>query len=155
MISARHMADDFEQSQHGLHRCQVEVLEGLVFISLASRDNAEFNQIRRNLLPYLKPHDLAQTKVVHREVYPTHANWKLVVENIRECYHCLPSHPQYTQVNDYVRAGERGSKPIRQCPNGSRKSRGVRVENPVWKIFHCLLNLTRFGGFPYRTVIRH
>jgi Rieske 2Fe-2S family protein len=61
-------------------------------------------------LPYLKPHGLAQTKVAHREVYPTNANWKLAVENFRECYHCLPSHPQYSQVNDYVRAGERGSK---------------------------------------------
>ncbi|MEE3292891.1 MAG: Rieske (2Fe-2S) protein, partial [Pseudomonadota bacterium] len=33
LLSARHMADDFEQSQHGLHHCQVEVLEGLIFIS--------------------------------------------------------------------------------------------------------------------------
>ena len=110
LISARHMTDDFEQSQHGLHHCQVEVLEGLVFISLASRGNAEFDQIRHNLLPYLKPHGLTQTKVVHREVYPTHANWKLVVENFRECYHCLPSHPEYTQVNDYVRAGEQNAE---------------------------------------------
>ena len=104
------MSDSFEGSQHALHRCQVEVLEGLVFISLASQGNAEFDQIRRNLLPYLKPHDLPQTKVVHREIYPTHANWKLVVENFRECYHCMPAHPEYTQVNDYVRAGERGSE---------------------------------------------
>ena len=42
LISARHMADDFDHSQHGLHRCQVEVLEGLIFISLASQGNAEF-----------------------------------------------------------------------------------------------------------------
>ena len=110
LLSARHMADDFDQSQHGLHRCQVEVLEGLVFISLASQGNAEFSQIRHNLLPYLKPHGLTQTKIVHREVYPTHANWKLVVENFRECYHCMSAHPEYTQVNDYVRAGERGSE---------------------------------------------
>ena len=68
------------------------------------------SQIRDNLLPYLKPHDLARTKVVHQEIYPIDANWKLVVENFRECYHCLPSHPQYTQVNEYVRAAERDSE---------------------------------------------
>ena len=121
LLSARHMADDFDQSQHGLHRCQVEVLEGLVFISLASQGNAEFSQIRHNLLPYLKPHGLTQTKIVHREVYPTHANWKLVVENFRECYHCMSAHPEYTQVNDYVRAGEE------RTVRGSRQEQGSQI----------------------------
>jgi Rieske 2Fe-2S family protein len=32
------------------------------------------------------------------------ANWKLVAENFFECYHCLPSHPELTQVMSYVRA---------------------------------------------------
>ena len=125
LLSARHMSDDFEESRHALHRCQVEVVEGLVFISLASQGNAEFDQIRHNLLPYLKPHGLPQTKVVHREFYPTHANWKLVVENFRECYHCLPAHPEYTQVNDYVRAGERGSESF-QAMNKRFKEATIR-----------------------------
>ena len=110
LVSARHMPSDFDYADYGMHCCQIEVMEGLIFISLASGGSAEFSQIRDNLLPYLKPHDLARTKVVHQEIYPTYANWKLVVENFRECYHCLPSHPQYTQVNGYVRAAERDSE---------------------------------------------
>ena len=110
LVSARHMPSDFQYADYGMYCCQIEVLEGLIFISLASKSSAEFSQIRDNLLPYLKPHDLARTKVVHQEIYPIDANWKLVVENFRECYHCLPSHPQYTQVNEYVRAAERDSE---------------------------------------------
>ena len=34
-------------------------------------------------------------------------NWKLVVDNFRECYHCTPAHPEYTMVNAYVRAQDR------------------------------------------------
>ena len=110
LVSARHMPSDFQYADYGMRCCQIQVMEGLIFISLASNNSADFSQIRNNLLPYLKPHDLARTTVVHRETYPTFANWKLVVENFRECYHCLPSHPQYTQVNEYVRAAERNSE---------------------------------------------
>ena len=39
--------------------------------------------------------------------YPTAGNWKLAVENFRECYHCAPAHPGYTSVNAYVIDGER------------------------------------------------
>ena len=65
LVSARHMPSDFQYADYGMHCCQIEVLEGLIFISLASKSSAEFSQIRDNLLPYLKPHDLARTKVVH------------------------------------------------------------------------------------------
>ena len=34
----------------------------------------------------------------HTEQYVVHANWKLVWENFRECYHCRVSHPEYCQV---------------------------------------------------------
>jgi Rieske 2Fe-2S family protein len=39
-----------------------------------------------------KQYDTAVLKVAARKQYPTRANWKLVVENFLECYHCQPSH---------------------------------------------------------------
>jgi Rieske 2Fe-2S family protein len=38
-------------------------------------------------------------KVAHREIYTIEANWKLAVENYVECYHCSPSHPEYSRVH--------------------------------------------------------
>ena len=31
--------------------------------------------------------------------FDVHANWKLVWENNRECYHCNVNHPQYIKAN--------------------------------------------------------
>jgi phenylpropionate dioxygenase-like ring-hydroxylating dioxygenase large terminal subunit len=110
--SARQMPEDFEPADYGLHSCFLKVVEGLIFINLGDpqrQELADLDYVSSNLLPYLAPHGVTRAKVVHREVYPTYANWKLAVENFRECYHCSPSHPEYAQVNAYVRAGDRES----------------------------------------------
>ena len=31
--------------------------------------------------------------------YEIHANWKLVWDNNRECFHCNVNHPQYIKAN--------------------------------------------------------
>ena len=49
--------------------------------------------------PYLDFHGLADAKIAHAESYPTDANWKLVVENFVECYHCAPSHPEFSSMH--------------------------------------------------------
>ena len=107
LTAARQMPADFDPGQFSLHPCRLAVLEGLMFINLQEENAADCDRIAENVMPFLKPHGLARTKVVHREVYPTHANWRLAVENFRECYHCAPSHPEYAQVNEYVWASER------------------------------------------------
>jgi len=37
-------------------------------------------------------------QVGHREVYDVSANWKLIVENFMECYHCASIHPELVDV---------------------------------------------------------
>jgi len=44
--------------------------------------------------PYLKPHGIAQAKVAHRIDLIEPGNWKLTMENNRECYHCPANHPE-------------------------------------------------------------
>ena len=55
--------------------------------------------LRQTSEPYLDFHGLADAKIAHAESYPTDANWKLVVENFVECYHCAPSHPEFTSMH--------------------------------------------------------
>ena len=115
---APQMPADFDRDAYGLHPSRVEVLDGLVIINLNEHPGADFKVIADDLSPYLAPHGLDRAKVVHREVYPTYANWKLVVENFRECYHCSPAHPEYAEVNAYVRANAReigGYEPVIQA----------------------------------------
>ena len=110
LIGARGMPEDFDKSKFPLHACQVRVAHGLIFICLARADDpdvAPFDGIQEDLDRMLALHRLEDTRMVHREVYPTDANWKLVVDNFRECYHCSPAHPEYTMVNAYVKADDR------------------------------------------------
>jgi phenylpropionate dioxygenase-like ring-hydroxylating dioxygenase large terminal subunit len=109
LIHAARMADDFDPGDWPLHACRVRIWEGMIFINLADADDeiADFDQIEAAFERYAKSYRLADTKIIHQATYPTDANWKLAVENFRECYHCAPAHPEYTMVNAYVNDGER------------------------------------------------
>ncbi len=114
--AARLMKDDFNADDYGLHPCHIRVCEGLIFCCLAQGDAPDFDDQMGPMLPFLEFHDLANAKIAHRASYPTEANWKLVMENFYECYHCMPAHPEYCEVHpkDYILAlgaGE-GSGPI-------------------------------------------
>ncbi|MBC7827630.1 MAG: aromatic ring-hydroxylating dioxygenase subunit alpha [Chitinophagaceae bacterium] len=92
--NARLMPENFIKEDFGLHRVHVHVLEGIIFISFA-REPPDFFQETRDLAPYLEPYNLDYAKVVFRDRYELDANWKLIGENFRECYHCGPVHIEY------------------------------------------------------------
>ena len=96
--AAMHMPDDFERSGFGLKSCHVRTLEGLIFICLADGKAAEFDTISESLRPYLSLHGTATARIAEQRTFPVRANWKLVVENYLECYHCKPAHREYCAV---------------------------------------------------------
>ncbi len=98
LVHARGMAEDFDRSQHGLAPAAVEEVGGLVFLSLAD-PAPNFAAARAALEPLLAPQGLNRAKVARAIDYVVPANWKLVWENNRECYHCNTNHPQYIKAN--------------------------------------------------------
>jgi Rieske 2Fe-2S family protein len=42
----------------------------------------------------LEPHNFKNAKIAHEATLLERANWKLVMENARECYHCAGRHPE-------------------------------------------------------------
>ena len=105
LVAWRHIAPDLDASEFGLHRCQVRVVEGLIFVCLGDEPPG-LDAALEAMTPYLRLQGTARSKIAHVARYPTHANWKLAMENFLECYHCSSSHPQYTSVNAYVSAEE-------------------------------------------------
>jgi Rieske 2Fe-2S family protein len=89
---------DIDKSQFGLRPVAVSEVEGLIFISL-SGDPTPFKAARDVLAPFLKPQGLRRARVAKAADYVVKANWKLVWENNRECYHCNLNHPQYIKAN--------------------------------------------------------
>lgn len=97
LFRSRLMPEDFDRSEYGLHPVQVEVVSGLIFISL-SANPPDFSLVKRDFKPFLDPFKVDQAKVVYRKTYTLRTNWKLVAENFRECYHCGIAHPEYCSV---------------------------------------------------------
>ena len=96
--AARHMPADFDRASHGLKEVALEVIEGLVFISLAKAP-LSLEPARKAIAEAYAPYGWGSAKVAHRETYTVAANWKLTVENYLECYHCTPSHPEYSKLH--------------------------------------------------------
>lgn len=96
--SARHMPPSFDRSAFGLKSMHLEVIAGLVFISLAQTP-LSLDAARENLGKAYGAYGWDNAKVAHRETYPVVSNWKLTVENYLECYHCTPSHPEYSKLH--------------------------------------------------------
>ena len=94
--AAAHMGESFDKSEIGLKRIHAEVLDGMIFVNF-SDDPAPFSLIQDGLAGCLEPYGLENAKVAHRESYPIASNWKLALENYCECYHCAPSHPEYSR----------------------------------------------------------
>jgi Rieske 2Fe-2S family protein len=96
LIHAPHMAADFDHACHGLKHAHVRSLAGLLFICIADQPPADFDQMAADLTPYLAPHDLPNCKIAAEIELIEYGNWKLTMENNRECYHCAGSHPELT-----------------------------------------------------------
>ncbi|HXI53043.1 MAG TPA: aromatic ring-hydroxylating dioxygenase subunit alpha [Candidatus Saccharimonadales bacterium] len=98
LIGCRGMPDSLDKSQFGLQPVALEEVEGLIFISLAAIP-PPFQPAREALSPLLQPQGLRRARVAQAVDYVVKANWKLVWENNRECYHCNVNHPQYIKAN--------------------------------------------------------
>jgi Rieske 2Fe-2S family protein len=99
LIAARLMPADFSKKDHGLHRCHVRVFCGFIFINLSDQEPIDFDASFGDLAPYLDFHGFADAKIAYSHSYPTTANWKLVVENFVECYHCATAHPEFCSMH--------------------------------------------------------
>jgi Rieske 2Fe-2S family protein len=112
LVGARRMQADFDPAQHTLRPIHVRNVSGVLYVSLAE-DPPPFDEFGKGLAPLLAPHDLPNAKLAHEAVFVEKGNWKLVMENARECYHCAVRHPDLaltfpTEVKAHFAADEAG-----------------------------------------------
>jgi glycine betaine catabolism A len=93
LAMARDMKDGFDPKQHGLMSAHVASTGGMIFVCVAEQA-PDFAPVRAMVEPYLAPFDLSAAKVAFESTIVEAGNWKLVMENNRECYHCKGSHPE-------------------------------------------------------------
>jgi Rieske 2Fe-2S family protein len=94
LLHARDQPPTFDKSCFALKKVHLRVAAGLIFVCLGSEPPDDFDDVLARVTPYVLPHELHRTKVAAQVDFVEEANWKLVMENNRECYHCEAGHPE-------------------------------------------------------------
>src|SRR5262245_9874103 len=98
LLACRGMPSNLDKSELGLREVHTRAVEGLIYLSLAETPSL-FEPAEQLLTSLVRPQGLKHAKVAKAVDYLVKANWKLVWENNRECYHCNVNHPQYIKAN--------------------------------------------------------
>ena len=97
LLAARSMEADFAKGDHGLNPVALENVGGLIFICMADAP-PPIERVKADIAQQIAVYDLERLKVAVQDDYIEDANWKLVMENNRECYHCDVGHPELISV---------------------------------------------------------
>ena len=95
---------DIDRVRYGLKSVAVREWLGYVWLSLAdeppSFDATVVQDVRERLgdVESIERYGIADLSLGRRIAYDVKANWKLIVENFMECYHCATIHPELTEV---------------------------------------------------------
>ena len=95
---------DIDRQEYGLKKVHLREWLGYVWVSLAdeppSFEATVLQEVvdRLGELANLEHYEVEKLAVGRRIVYDVQANWKLIIENFMECYHCATIHPELTEV---------------------------------------------------------
>ena len=122
LIRAKLMPEGFRSRRMAAaSSCQVRVWQGMIFRQPGRGRRSRRDGFRPEfetglLIAFIANHTVSTRRRSSRRraTRPTATgNWPS--RTFRECYHCAPSHPEYTMVNAYVNDGE-------PRPRGARRS---------------------------------
>ncbi len=91
---------DFDKANYPLHAVDLQLWEGLIFVSLADKPEP-LEKIFAPLAGKFTLWNLPTLRSARRITYDVAANWKLIFENYSECYHCPGVHPALAKVSPY------------------------------------------------------
>jgi Rieske 2Fe-2S family protein len=91
---APHMGADFDKSCKSLSPVNFKSIGGLIYACLCDNPPADIDRLEEIMTERLAPYDIRNTKVAFQTDVVEHGNWKLTMENNRECYHCSANHPE-------------------------------------------------------------
>lgn len=90
--------DGLRKEDLPLHAVAVETWGGFLWVHLNPESAAPLAAQFQGAETYLANYPLDDLRTAVRIVYPVAANWKAIVENYNECYHCGPVHPELVEL---------------------------------------------------------
>ncbi|HKV75164.1 MAG TPA: aromatic ring-hydroxylating dioxygenase subunit alpha, partial [Gemmatimonadales bacterium] len=139
--------DDFGKDGLGLHPVGVECWGGFIFLKLTPGQGPSLREQLGGAPERAARYPLAELRTARRILYPVAANWKVILENYNECYHCGPVHPELCRVVPAFK--QRGGADLDW-------DRGVPHRDGAWTFtFSGTTNRKPFAGLNGDELVRH
>lgn len=93
--------EGFNKEEFGLRKLRIDTYGPFIFVSL-NDDVPPLEDFMGDLPAIIEGTgvNLDKLKLRHRKEYKLKSNWKIVVENFLECYHCPNAHPSFGDTID-------------------------------------------------------
>jgi Rieske 2Fe-2S family protein len=102
-------SEGFQKKDFSLYPVGLETWGGFFFLNLSFPENSQSLESQLTNVPQrLERYPLAGLRTTKLISYDVAANWKIILENYNECYHCGPVHPELCEVVPDFRRGGSG-----------------------------------------------
>ncbi len=115
LLNAPHLREcgGFCKEDFSLYPVGVETWGGFLFVNLtpdaAAKEGRTLRRESGEAAERVKRYPLSDLRVAQRIEYEVEANWKVIVENYNECYHCGGVHPELCEVVPAFKQGGGGA----------------------------------------------
>ncbi|MCI2422678.1 aromatic ring-hydroxylating dioxygenase subunit alpha [Saccharopolyspora sp. K220] len=95
---------DVDRAEYGLHRLHLREWLGYAWVCLADSPPSFEDTVIADVTERLgdanaiDAYQIGSLRLGRRIEYDVRANWKQIIENFMECYHCATIHPELTEV---------------------------------------------------------
>jgi len=93
--------NDFNKSDYPLFPIKIKQWKGFLFINL-NENPRNLNETFKPINNLLHSWELKNLCVIDKKRYAVNCNWKLIIQNYCECYHCPMIHPQLAEIHNYL-----------------------------------------------------
>src|SRR5579859_96132 len=104
--------EQFDRTAYGLFPVALELWEGFIWLNLADGPPPLADQLNPVIMqrfggyaPFAR-YGIGELSIGKTITYHVQANWKLILENFMECYHCAPMHPELCDLLPGFRSGK-------------------------------------------------
>ncbi len=102
LTAARNMdgVPDFDKADYPLKQAALASWDGFIFVNLAARPEP-FEQAYAPLLGRFAKWQIGDLRIAKTITYDLSCNWKLLIQNYSECYHCPLVHPALDKLTPF------------------------------------------------------
>jgi Rieske 2Fe-2S family protein len=107
LAGAPHLGDahGFDRAEYGLHPIALELWGGFLFVNFAHEPRQSLLSQLGGAVERVQRYPLSDLRIGASIRYEVAANWKVILENYNECYHCAGVHPELCDVVPAFRNG--------------------------------------------------